>query len=251
VSPGSTVRLLESEPELGLRVPANQIRLAREQLVARQVTLDPGLVTPGAELSEASGAGYLVVDGVLARELVLGRHVCAELLGEGDIVQPRLTPHEDRLVPYHLQWRVLSPLRLAVLDEPLARRIGQWPGVMGAMLDRANRRTHRMAVHQALLQLSPVETRLLLMLWHLAERWGRVTPDGIVVSLRLSHELLGHLVGCRRASVTTALARVYETDRVVRRTDGRWLLRGSPPGALDELHWEPRRVAVHEDAVRV
>ena len=52
------------------------------------------------------------------------------------------------------------------------------------MLERALRRTHRMAVHQALLQLSPVETRLLVLFWHLAERWGRVTPEGVACRSR-------------------------------------------------------------------
>ena len=55
---------------------------------------------------------------------------------------------------------------------------------MGALLERAVRRTQRMSIHQALLQLSPVETRLLVLFWHLAERWGHVTPDGITVRLR-------------------------------------------------------------------
>ena len=50
-----------------------------------------------------------------------------------------------------------------------------------------------MSIHQALLQLSPVETRLLVLFWHLAERWGHVTPDGITVRLRISHEVLGQL----------------------------------------------------------
>ena len=77
---------------------------------------------------------------------------------------------------------------------------------MRALLERAVRRTLRMSIHQALLQLSPVETRLLVLFWHLAERWGHVTPDGISVRLRMSHELLGQLVGSRRASVTTGAA---------------------------------------------
>ena len=85
---------------------------------------------------------------------------------------------------------------------------------MATLLERAIRRTLRMSVHQALLQLSPVETRLLVLFWHLAERWGRVTPDGISVRLRISHELLGQLVGCRRASVTTALHRVDDSGLV-------------------------------------
>ena len=100
-----------------------------------------------------------------------------------------------------------------------------------------------MAVHQALLQLSPVETRLLILFWHLAERWGRVTPDGIVIGVQLSHEMLGHLVGCRRASVTTALARVVESGRLDRREDGSWVLHGSAPSELSTLHWQERHRA--------
>jgi CRP-like cAMP-binding protein len=95
-----------------------------------------------------------------------------------------------------------------------------------------------MSIHQALLQLSPVETRLLVLFWHLAERWGHVTPDGITVRLRISHEVLGQLVGCRRASVTTALRHIDESGLIVRKTDGSWLLRGSPPDELADIHWQ-------------
>ena len=66
----------------------------------------------------------------------------------------------------------------------------------------------------ALLQLSPVETRLHVLFWHLAERWGHVTPDGVSVRMRMSHKLLGQLVGCRRTSVTTALRRIAESGLV-------------------------------------
>ena len=47
----------------------------------------------------------------------------------------------------------------------------------------------------------------------LADRWGRVTPDGIVVDLALTHELIGHLVGGRRPTVTLALAELAESGR--------------------------------------
>ena len=114
---------------------------------------------------------------------------------------------------------------------------------MSTLLERAVRRTHRMSIHEALLQLSPVETRLLVLFWHLAERWGHVTPAGIALRLRLPHALLGQLVGCRRASVTTALQHIYSTGALERRSDGTWLLRGDPPDELAGVHWEP--VASH------
>jgi CRP/FNR family transcriptional regulator, cyclic AMP receptor protein len=191
----------------------------------------------------SSRLGFLMLDGLLARDVVLVGHTCTELLGEGDVLQPWVPSTEEGLVRYHVLWHVLSPTRLAVLDDGFARKLAAWPQVMAALLERAIRRTLRMSVHQALLQLSPVETRLLVLFWHLAERWGRVTPHGISIRLRMSHELLGQLVGCRRASVTTALHRISDSGLVVRRADGTWLLHGSPPDELAQISWQPRVAA--------
>jgi CRP-like cAMP-binding protein len=144
---------------------------------------------------------------------------------------------EDGLVRHRVVWHVLEPLRLAVLDEQLGRKLMQWPQVMSMLLERAIKRTQRMSIHAAMLQLSPVETRLHVLFWHLAERWGRVTPSGVVLRLRLPHALLGQLVGCQRASVTTALQHVYARGELVRRSDGSWLLLGSPPDELVRINW--------------
>ena len=188
-----SVQILKSDPELGLRVPATQIADARAQLVARVSALDPGRWEVPHDTS--SRLGFLMLDGLLARDVVLVGHTCTELLGEGDVIQPWIPSTDDGLVRYHVLWHVLAPSKLAVLDDSFARKLADWPQVMSMLLERAIRRTLRMSIHQALLQLSPVETRLLVLFWHLAERWGRVTPNGISVRLRMSHELLGQLVG--------------------------------------------------------
>jgi CRP/FNR family transcriptional regulator, cyclic AMP receptor protein len=238
-----SVRLLEVDPELGLRVPAAQIRRAREELRVGVRTLPCGRWEVLHEEGERGALGFLLIEGVLARDIILAGHTCTDLLGEGDVLQPWVPTGESGLVRHHVRWHVLTPVRLAVLDESFARSLARWPQVMRALLERVVRRTVRMSVHQALLHLSPVETRLLVLFWHLAERWGHVTPYGISVRLRISHELLGHLVGSRRASVTTALRRIDESGLVVRKTDSTWLLRGSPPDELAEIHWEPRAVS--------
>ena len=189
--------------------------------------------------------GYLILEGVVAHDLVLAGNVSTELLGEGDIIEPLAPAREDMLVHYRVYWHVLSPVRLAVLDGRFGRALVQWPQVIATLLERAGRRALRMEVHQALLQLSPAETRLLVLFWHLAERWGRVTPDGIVLPLGLTHQVLGQLVGCRRASVTTALKALTQSRLVIRRSDGSWVLRGEPPDELSSLRWdhhEPRRM---------
>lgn len=233
----TTVRVLEVDRELGLRVPPEQVAEARRRLVAPVRSLAPGVCEVPADGSRGH-LGYLILDGLIARDLVLAGNVSTELLGEGDVIQPWLAANDDALVHYRVFWHVLSPVWMARLDGAFARALVDWPQVTATLLERAMRRTHRMGVHQALLQLSPVETRLLVLFWHLAERWGRVTPRGIVLPLGLTHQVLGQLVGCQRASVTTALKAVSRSGLVMRQDDGSWLLRGDPPDELSHLQWE-------------
>ncbi|HYZ29010.1 MAG TPA: Crp/Fnr family transcriptional regulator [Thermoleophilaceae bacterium] len=231
-----SVRVLAVDRELGLRIPPEQVAEARRRLVAPLRRFSPGVSEVPANGARGH-LGYLVLDGVIARELLLAGNVSSELLGEGDVVEPP-SASEDALVHYRVFWHVLSPARLAVLDASFARTAGEWPQVIATLLERVVRRTMRMEVHQALLQLTPVETRLLVLFWHLAERWGRVTPRGIVLPLVLTHQVLGQLVGSRRASVTTALKAVIASGLVKRLPDGGWLLLGDPPDELSHLHWE-------------
>jgi CRP/FNR family cyclic AMP-dependent transcriptional regulator len=239
-STGSTgsARILELDPELGLRIPAKEIVHARAELVARLLSLPAGHWDVPHDEGARGRLGYLVLEGLLAREMTMAGRTATELLGDGDLVQPWVAQREDGLVRHRVTWNVLMPVRLAILDEGASRSLARWPQALSALLERAIRRTHRMSIHQAMLQLSPVETRLLVLFWHLAERWGHVTPDGIVLRIRLSHALLGQLVGCRRASVTTALQHVYAGGQVARRPDGAWVLRGEPPDELASMHWD-------------
>ena len=100
---------------------------------------------------------------------------------------------------------------------------------MRELISRAVRRSHSLAVLLAASSLLRVEDRLAVVLWHLADRWGRVTPEGVRLQLPLTHELLGELIGAQRATVTTALTQLSESGSVVRNPDGSWLL-----GRLEE-----------------
>jgi CRP-like cAMP-binding protein len=220
-----------------LRIPPDRVTQARKQLVAPVRHLDAGVWELPDDARDQGHLGYLILEGLLARDLVLAGSTSTELLGEGDVLQPGVTGRDDGLVQCHVFWHALSPIRMAVLDHRFAQSLMPFPQVTAALLERAIRRSQRMSVHQALLSLSPVETRLLVLFWYLAERWGRVTPDGIVLPLGLTHQILGQLVGCRRASVTTALKEVAESGMAMRRSDGSWLLTGSPPDELSHLTW--------------
>ena len=242
--PPESIRILEIDPELGLRVPAPDIGRARAELTARVTSLPCGRWEVPHDEEDRGGLGFLMLEGLLALDILLAGTTATELLGEGDVLQPWVPTREEGLVRYHVLWHVLAPVRLAPLDGIFARSLAGWPQVTSALLERAIRRTLRMSIHQALLQLTPVETRLLVLFWHLAERWGHVTPDGISVRLRMSHEVLGQLVGSQRPSVTTGLRRIDESGLIVRRADGTWLLRGSPPDELAQIHWQQGRTAV-------
>ncbi|MDQ2795853.1 MAG: helix-turn-helix domain-containing protein, partial [Actinomycetota bacterium] len=71
---------------------------------------------------------------------------------------------------------------------------------------------------------------------HFADRWGTVTPDGVRLDFRLTHDLLAAVVGARRPSVSLAVRQLTDDGRLHSRPRSRWLLLGRPPEELRKLH---------------
>jgi CRP/FNR family cyclic AMP-dependent transcriptional regulator len=179
--------------------------------------------------------GLLVLDGVVAREVRLADTVSAELLSADDVIRPWSLGTAGDPLECDVRWTVLSErARAAVLDRRFAAELAAFPEVAVALMDRLNERASRLATAKAIAQLTRIDRRLTALLWHLAERWGRVTAAGVLVPLRLSHRQLAHLVGARRPTVSTALAELARSGAVLRREDGSWLLRHADMGA-----WRP------------
>jgi len=82
--------------------------------------------------------------------------------------------------------------------------------------------------------LKRVDTRLLAFFWHLADRFGKVTADGVLIPLPLTHRQLALLVGAQRPSVTSALGALAERGQLRRDDNGNWLLAHSADGS-DEV----------------
>ena len=129
---------------------------------------------------------------------------------------------------------MLAQCRVAMIDERAALALAAYPEISAVVLERVERRAYRLARAQAIVALNRVDRRVLTMLWHLAERWGRMTAEGVLLPLNISHRLLGQLVGARRPTVSTAAGELERQGLVHRRTDGAWLLLGEPTGVPRE-----------------
>jgi CRP/FNR family transcriptional regulator, cyclic AMP receptor protein len=219
------------------------------RLLARSVEIPRGAWNPREILQGGSNPiGLLVLDGLLVREATVGEHPSAELLGPGDLLRAGDDNEGEELLPRTIEWAAATSARVAIVDQALAVRMAQWPEIFAALMDRAARRAERLVVTQAIAHLTRVDDRLLALLWLLAERWGRVVPGGVLVSLRLPHRTLAGMVGARRPSVTTALGQLMARGAIERRSDGAWILRGTPPS---EDHIESATVAFASQRVGI
>lgn len=185
-----------------------------------------------------------MVEGLLSRVVLLEEHrACTELLGPGDVLRPWVDVYKS--VPSEANWHVMQPAKVAALDRRFSIAMARWPEVGAAIGDRLVERARGLAFYLAVCHLKRVDERLLIVLWHLADRWGRVRPDGVAVPLPLTHQLLATIVGAQRPSVTTALSSLKERGLVERRDDGDWLLYGQAPENLQRLR--ERSASVGDD----
>jgi CRP/FNR family transcriptional regulator, cyclic AMP receptor protein len=234
------LRVLDVDPELGEGLKPDEFREANHRAVAELRTLDPGEWQPRPEEYGVNGSpsghlGLLLVDGLVLRDVGFKHSTCAELLGAGDLLRPWDEDRRFSTSPLRVRWRTLRPTRLAVLDRRFASIVCHWPSVVEVAMSRSVRRAHRLAFHLALSNLKRVDVRLHVLLWHLADRWGRVRVEGVTLHLPLTHEMLAHLVAAKRPSVTTALGQLSARGVVTRRSDGSWLLHGDPPSEFDDM----------------
>ena len=224
------ISIIDADPDLGeLLAPAERER-ARREAVTRIRRLSPGKwMAVEAHEPDVHHQGFLVVDGLLSREVeVLGRR-CVELIGDADVLRPWGWDPSGSHVNAEVDWIVLEPTRLAVLDHALVERMNPWPQLGLELFARGTRRAHWLAVALAISHHPRVDDRLLLTLWQVAERWGRVRPTGVAIPLPLSHERLASLVGAHRPAVTTAMGELTRAGLISRAADRLWVLHGDPP----------------------
>jgi CRP/FNR family transcriptional regulator, cyclic AMP receptor protein len=225
--------LLDLDPDLAGELTPALVEQVRGWLVVRVWSLPRG-PWPTPAQREPGMMGFLVLDGVLTRNVSLGKIAYPELLGRGDLLRPWQSEAAGRLGPVDVNWQVLEPCRVAVLDRRFAGIVGRWPEVVDQLLGRALNRARELDYNMAIAQLPLLELRLLAMLWHLADRWGKPVDGGMCVPIRLTHSLLAAMVLGRRPSVSSTLTELA-TRGLVSRTEDGWILHGEPPTELHKL----------------
>jgi CRP-like cAMP-binding protein len=231
-SSGNLCYPLQEDAELAEAIEPARRQAAADALVAREIDIPTGSWR-GRPTPVDGGIGFLVLEGVLLHRVGIDDRYSAELLGEGDVLRSLRGEPPTSTLALTVNWVILERSRLAVLDERFVRHLATFPQLAGRLFARAVLRTRQLAVNMAIVHQARVDTRLHMLFWHLAGRWGRVRSDGVVVPLRLTHTTLAELVAARRPTVTSALTELARRG-VIRAVDNGWLLSGDPPGELVE-----------------
>jgi hypothetical protein len=152
--------LLELDPDLGQWLSAGRSTAAGQELRVRIAAVKAGEWRFGpATGSSVADIGVLIVDGVVSRELRVHDAPSAELFGTGDIIRTAATDAPLELLRCTSRWRALTPLTIAFLDARTALALRQYPEISAVVFDRFNARGQRLAVTQAISQITGVDTR--------------------------------------------------------------------------------------------
>jgi CRP/FNR family transcriptional regulator, cyclic AMP receptor protein len=233
------VQILQVDTRLAESLPQATREDAAVYTFAHTEWLEAGRWQPTPDAAESAGhLGLLVLEGFLVRQVRVIDRPPAELLGPGDLLHPWEPDHTEPFVA-GARWDVIEPARVAVLDRRFAAVIGRWPDLVAALFARAIARSRSLLLNLAIGQLVGVDLRLLVMLWHIAERWGTRGDDtdgrSCVVPVHLTHQLLASLISAQRPTVTSALANLTERELISRRPDGLIVLHGEPPTEFRHL----------------
>jgi len=241
------VRVLEEDSSLGHTLSGEDLRAARRYAVASAHTLERGIYRPQALFAGDGLLGLLVLDGLMVRQVAVAERRCGELVSQGALLRPWDHFGEHAPMPFEVRWRVIETARIALLDQRFVAVVARWPSLVYSLVERSIERAHMLAFNVAIHCLHHVDVRLLVLMWHLADRFGKVTPEGTVVPVALTHRDLAELVGAQRPSVSLALGELAQREQLKRRKDRSWVLLGDPPRELRDVQRRRARAATVRD----
>lgn len=209
-------------PQIQDLIPVEDRGIASRVLVAPLISSTDDGLTELIAAAAPTAFDFLVADGVVLKETVLSARSALEVLGPGDVLAPPLTASrqiESRAISRYIAH---GPASVAVLGPHFRQAARRWPVLADLLHDCLGGQTHRASMHLTMLHLPRAEDRILTLFADLAERFGRMTSDGAIIELDLTHELIGRLIGAQRPTVSLALHSLASAEALARLEDGRW-----------------------------
>lgn len=226
--------VLAEDRDLAEALPPSCRLEATESCLAPSLSVPRGHWNGPHEDLVPGGIGLLVLRGLLIRRVSVEGGSGAELLGRGDVLRPWQGQGTASILPLTSGWRVLEQTRFAVLDRTAAARLARYPSLTGRLVAKTLERSRNLAIAVAIARQKRIEVRVHILFWHLADRWGRVVPGGVILPLRLTQFMLGDLVSAHTASVSAGLSALSQQG-LLHHSRGQWLLCGDPPWELSNL----------------
>jgi hypothetical protein len=245
------ILVLDVDPDLGSGIGPEEWEAARHACRGELVRVRRGRWDLPAGAGERDDLiGLLIVAGLLCREVAVRDRHMLELLGPGDVLPLPAGADRPRLGS-EIVLTAANQVELVAIGRSFALAGARWPCLLAAMNRRIEAQREQLALQGLIAHLPRADHRVLLILWHLADRWGRVSGQGTVLPLTLTHDLLAQLAAARRSTITIALGEL-ETDGFVRRLeDGSWLLTPLAEGRVDAVTGAGRRTRSAGDILAV
>jgi CRP/FNR family transcriptional regulator, cyclic AMP receptor protein len=219
----SRIALLQVDAGLRAAVPQQERPLAERAVHVPCHELGPGPWRTESVRAGGDTLAALVVRGLGTREITIAGRRSAELLGPGDVFHPWSS--SNPVVPSTSRWASGSRATIAVLDGRFLAAARRWPELFAVVHERLAEQLERATMRAAIMSLPRVEQRILGIFWQLAERWGTVRSEGVVVELAITHELIGQLIGAQRPTVSLALQALAGEGHLQRTSHDAWILR--------------------------
>jgi CRP/FNR family transcriptional regulator, cyclic AMP receptor protein len=218
----SEVLVLEVDARLAAGIAPHERRRAVEASRAPLRVLSAG-EWQFEPAPDTTSLGALILKGMVVLRMDFCGRTHLEVLGEGDVLNPwRLAT--DTPLQEQVRIHVTQSAYLALLDHRFVLQMTPWPEISAALMRREIWRTRRMMLQACILSQPLVDERLELMLWRLAEQFGSLTRDGLLVRLPFTHLQLAEMIAARRSTVTVAANRLVAEDRLRRPGRNQWLL---------------------------
>lgn len=246
---GAIALVLDQDPDLGSGIETAEWESARRSCRGTAIAVPRGIWNPW-ETEEADTFAWILVEGMLCREVALRDRRMLELLGPGDVLMPPADVGRLRLGG-SITFTAVGEVELIAFGELFVRACGRWPSLLVELQRRIETQRHALAIQGLIAHLPRAEHRVLLVLRHLADRWGRVSSDGIILPLPLTHDLLGQLSASRRPTVTLAVRALESECLIERRDDGSWLLRPDSEQVVDAIAATRQTVRVVGESLRL